>query len=97
MKRLDETYFVYQNNRLVKRWHSVVHGKTYSQGKRMPLAFDLLTDDERRSYVKHGLVQVVKMIMARKSCGLREALDVLRKAKGNYLVINNPRPGGDDE
>ena len=87
MKRLDETYRVYQDDDLVKRWYSAVHGENLSQGKRVTTdttaACHLITAEERRTYVRLGSVAAIKLIRARLNCSIHSALKVLREARGD--------------
>lgn len=79
MKRwTDGTAYI--NNRLVfgVRFKD---GSICLQGKRVG-ADCPLTAEERRAYVKSGRSAAIKMIMARRKQGVRDAIETLNRATG---------------
>ena len=70
----------YVNDALVIRWRDPATGEDFTQGKRQPRNC-LLERTEVRAYVNGGTPRAVRIIMITRRIGLREAKDLLDRAK----------------
>ena len=85
--RCPEGYELFKENWLVRRFMNstfrsgrflISHGKRV--GKDCPLTYE-----ERRAYVLHGAAKCAKMVMERKGCTLRAAIETIKEATGGDL------------
>jgi hypothetical protein len=79
MKRLPQGSYRYHEDRLVVRWR-LPDGKFVSQGKRVARNCPL-TAEERKAYVKYGIAKAVGMVRNRLGFSLRDAWDLVCKAR----------------
>ena len=73
---------VIRDDKLVLAVQDTSTGRAYRQGKRIA-KHCLLTRFEIRTYVKHGPVKCVKLIMANRNVRLRPAYNLLKAARGD--------------
>ena len=74
----------YYEDNMVKRW-SIGKGterRIASVGKRVPKNFPL-TSDERRIYVKKGIVLLTKTLLDSRNLSLKNAYDMIKVAQGH--------------
>jgi hypothetical protein len=72
---------VYHEDRLVRRFRPVEWGKPSFHGKRVSKDCPL-NKAEVRAYVTGGALAAIKLIATGRNIGLREAKDLLDKARG---------------